>query len=91
MKETILVTGGAGYIGSQNCKLLAKHNFIPITYDNLSEGNRYAVRWGPLVECDIRDEKRLSEAIMTYKPKAVMHFAANAVVAPSITNPPQYY
>lgn len=90
-KEAILVTGGAGYIGSQNCKHLAHHNFIPITYDNFSEGNKYAVKWGPLVEGDIKDVDKLDAAIKKYKPKAVMHFAANALVAESVVNPKKYY
>ncbi len=90
-KETILVTGGAGYIGSQNCKLLAKHNFIPVTYDNFSEGNKYAVKWGPLVKGDIRDNDKLNATIKKYKPKAVMHFAASALVAESVANPQKYY
>lgn len=90
-KETILVTGGAGYIGSQNCKHLANNNFIPITYDNLSEGNEYAIKWGPFVQGDIRDSDKLDSTIKKYKPKAVMHFAANALVAESVVNPKKYY
>ena len=51
----ILVTGGAGYIGSHACKALAARGFVPITYDNLSRGNRWAVKWGPFEEGDIGD------------------------------------
>lgn len=90
-KEHILVTGGAGYIGSQNCKHLTSYNYIPITYDNFSEGNKYAVKWGPLVEGDIRDSDKLIDTIKKYKPKAVMHFAANALVGESVKNPQKYY
>jgi UDP-glucose-4-epimerase GalE len=90
-KETVLVTGGAGYIGSQNCKYLYNNNFIPITYDNLSEGNKYAVKWGPLIEGDINDFDKLNDTIKKYKPKAVMHFAANALVSESVLNPRKYY
>jgi len=90
-KNTILITGGAGYIGSQNCKCLANHNFIPITYDNLSEGNKYAVKWGPFIEGNINDTDRLNNAIKKYKPKAVMHFAAKALVEESIIDPKKYY
>ncbi|MFA6118954.1 MAG: UDP-glucose 4-epimerase GalE [Parachlamydiales bacterium] len=91
LKEAVLVTGGAGYIGSQNCKSLFKNNFIPITYDNLSEGNEYAVKWGPLVKADLSDKKSLRNTLKKYKPKAVMHFAANALVGESVHNPKKYY
>lgn len=91
MKNYILVTGGAGYIGSQNCKTLAMSNFTPITYDNLSEGNKYAVKWGPLVVGDIKDFDKLNKTLKKYKPLAVMHFAANALVGESVLNPKKYY
>lgn len=91
MKEKILVTGGAGYIGSQNCKYLFKNNFIPITFDNLSEGNIDAVLWGELVIGDLLDNKKINEALKKYKPLAVMHFAANAIVSESMQNPKKYY
>jgi len=90
VKETVLVTGGAGYIGSQNCKYLSD-KFIPITYDNLSEGSENAVKWGPLVKGDIKDLDKLNFTIDKYKPKAVMHFAANALVGESVINPQKYY
>jgi UDP-glucose 4-epimerase len=61
----ILVTGGAGYVGSHACKALAAKGFEPIAYDNLSRGNRWAVKWGPLEEGDIRDETRLSGQNLT--------------------------
>jgi UDP-glucose 4-epimerase len=51
----VLVTGGAGYIGSHTAKALAAHGFVPVTYDNLTHGHRWAVQWGPFVEGDIRD------------------------------------
>ena len=53
MNKTILVTGGAGYIGSHACKALAQAGYLPVTYDNLSRGHRHAVRYGPLVEGDV--------------------------------------
>ena len=90
-KAKILITGGAGYIGSQNCKHLANHGFFPITYDNLSEGNKYAIKWGPFVEGNIHDKDKLNDTIKKYKPKAVMHFAANALVGESILSPKKYY
>jgi len=89
--DTVLVTGGAGYIGSQTCKALAKAGFLPVTYDNLSTGHRYAVKWGPLVEADLIDKTKLEETIQKFRPKAVLHFAASALVAESVENPGKYY
>src|SRR5689334_8955912 len=87
----ILVTGGAGYIGSHACKALAAAGFEPVAYDNLSRGNRWAVRWGPLEIGDIADEKRLGEALDRHQPAAVVHFAAFAYVGESVLNPNLYY
>lgn len=89
--ETVLVTGGAGYIGSQTCKELAKAGFLPITYDNLSTGHAYAVKWGPLVQGDLREREELKAAFRKFKPKAVLHFAACAIVSESMANPGKYY
>jgi len=89
--KQILVTGGAGYIGSHTCKVLALNGYIPISYDNLSTGHRYAVKWGPLEEGDINDGCRLAEVIKQYKPEAVIHFAAHALVGESVANPAKYY
>ena len=80
----ILVTGGAGYIGSHACKALAACGFEPVTYDNLSRGNRWAVKWGPLEVGEIADEERLREVIDRYKPVAAIHFAAFAYVGESV-------
>jgi len=88
---TILVTGGAGYIGSHTCKALSKAGFIPVVYDNLSTGHAYAIKWGPFVQGDISDSARLSEAIVAFKPKAVIHFAGSALVIESIQHPSKYY
>lgn len=89
--ENILVTGGAGYIGSQTCKILAKAGFSPVTYDNLSTGHAYAVKWGPLVIGDLDDRNKLHKTIDKFKPKAVLHFAASALVLESMKNPGKYY
>src|SRR3954453_18259600 len=83
----VLVTGGAGYIGSHACKALARAGFAPVTYDNLSTGNRWAVRWGPLEIGDILDQRRLHEAFGAHRPVAVMHFAALAPVGESVREP----
>lgn len=91
MTDTILVTGGAGFIGSHVCKLLASSGFKPVTYDNLSSGHRDAVRWGPLAVGDILDRERLKLAVDTFNPIAVMHFAAVASVAESVVDPALYY
>jgi UDP-glucose-4-epimerase GalE len=87
----VLVTGGAGYIGSHACKALAEAGYLPVTFDNLSIGNRWAVRWGPLEIGDILDTNRVSEAFKKHKPVAVMHFAALALVGESMQEPSLYY
>jgi UDP-arabinose 4-epimerase len=91
MSEPILVTGGAGYIGSHTCKALAKAGYLPIVYDNLSTGHAYAVKWGPFVQGDLNDKAKLNEAFEIYRPKAVIHFAADALVVESMQNPAKYY
>jgi len=91
MRKIVLVTGGAGYIGSHVCKALARQGFLPIAYDNLCSGNEEAVQWGPFEYGDIRDRKRLAEVIQAYKPDAIMHFAALIQVADSVSNPAEYY
>jgi len=89
--KTILVTGGAGYIGSHACQALARSGYIPVSYDNLVYGHRWAVRWGPLEEGDISDRARLDAVIAHYRPGAVMHFAAYAYVGESVRDPGKYY
>ena len=90
-KGTILVTGGAGYIGSHACQALAEAGYLPVTYDNLSIGNRWAVRWGPLEIGDIQDAARLHEAFLRHTPVGVLHFAALALVGESVAEPGLYY
>lgn len=91
MTKKILVTGGAGYIGSHACKALAKAGFIPIAYDNLSVGHAYAVKWGPLVEGDLLDTEKMKETLRSFEIEAVLHFAASALVGESVENPGLYY
>lgn len=87
----ILVTGGAGYIGSHCCKALAEAGFEPVTFDNLSMGHREAVRWGPLIEGDMRNADALHAAMREARPQAVLHFAALALVGESTAHPERYY
>lgn len=87
----ILVTGGAGYIGSHACKALAQAGYTPISYDNLVSGHRWAVKWGPFENGDIADRARLDSVIVRYQPSAVIHFAAYAYVSESVLNPGKYY
>ena len=87
----VLVTGGAGYIGSHTCKALAAAGFTPVTYDNLVYGHESAVKWGPFERGDILDAARLADVIRKYQPKAVLHFAAYAYVGESVADPAKYY
>jgi len=89
--EKILVTGGAGYIGSHTCKALSEAGYIPVTYDNLVYGHEYAVKYGPLEVGCIGDRRRVDEVIRKYNPKAIMHFAAYAYVGESVEDPRKYY
>ena len=91
MKKTVLVTGGAGYIGSHTCKALAEAGFEPVVYDGLLRGNAWAVRWGPMEQGDLMDEDRLREVLRTYRPEGVIHFAAFAYVGESMQDPLSYY
>jgi UDP-arabinose 4-epimerase len=90
-EPSILVTGGAGFIGSHTCKRLRAEGFLPVAYDNLSTGNRRAVRWGPLVEADIADAAAVIAACERYRPEAAIHFAASAYVGESVAEPEKYY
>lgn len=73
---SILVTGGAGFVGSHVCKALAKAGFLPIVYDDLSTGFEWAVKWGPLYKGSLEDKERLKQVFIKAKPLGVMHFAA---------------
>lgn len=87
----VLVTGGAGFIGSHVCKMLAHSGFTPITYDNFQGGHRWAVRFGPLIEADIHDAEAMKHAIQKYQPIAVFHLASSINVRESLVNPGKYY
>ncbi|MEX0923969.1 MAG: UDP-glucose 4-epimerase GalE [Rhodovibrionaceae bacterium] len=91
MAGNILVTGGAGYIGSHVCKALARSGFTPVVYDDLSGGYRSNVRWGPLVIGDLMDSTRLDAAFRSYRPSAVVHLAGFIAAGESVQDPAKYY
>jgi UDP-glucose 4-epimerase len=89
-KPIILVTGGAGYIGSHACRALAAAGYQPVVYDNLSTGHRDFVD-GPLVTGDLLDEAMLARTFADHRVAAVMHFAAASLVGESVADPQKYY
>ena len=91
MSGNILVTGGAGYIGSHACKALAQAGYTPVTLDNLVFGRASAVRWGPLVRGDLTNEALVRATLRDYRIDAVMHFAAYAYVGESMQDPGKYF
>ncbi len=90
-KENILVTGGAGYIGSHIVRDLGREGFNPIVYDNLSTGNRENVLCGDFIPGDVGDPTLVAKTLRTYSIKSVIHFAASIVVSESVTQPLKYY
>lgn len=91
MAIRVLVTGGAGYIGSHASKALARAGFEPVVFDNLSTGWKGAVKWGPLVQGDLMDRSSIDAALAEYRPEAVMHFAALSLVGESMQDPGRYW
>ncbi len=91
MGLNVLVTGGAGYIGSHACKALAAAGHHPVTYDSLVYGHPWAVKWGPLVEGDLADSELLRQTLRQHRIDAVMHFAAFAYVGESMQDPGKYF
>ncbi len=89
--STVLVTGGAGYIGSHTAKELARAGYRVVVYDNLSRGHRWAVRWGPFEEGDLADQERLRRVLTEHRVDAVLHFAAFAEVGESMREPELYF
>lgn len=87
----VLVTGGAGFVGSHACKALAGAGYLPVVFDNLERGHAWAVKWGPLERGDLRNDEDLRRAFANWRPWAVMHFAAYAYVGESTTDPMKYY
>lgn len=89
--KVILVTGGAGFIGSHTAKALFWHGYRPVVFDNLSSGRREAVQWGDFVHGDIRDRGAVSRAVADHRPSAVIHFAGLTGVAHSVSRPDLFF
>ena len=89
--KAVLVTGGAGYIGSHTAKVLAKARYLPVTIDNLSSGHRWAVKYGPLVEADITDRTAIRHTVARFGIEDAIHFAAKAYVGESMVIPRKYF
>ncbi len=89
--KNVLVTGGAGYIGSHACKVLRDAGYQPVCLDNLSTGWADAVKFGPLVRGDLMDRATVDAAFETYRPSAIMHFAAFSQVGEAMTQPGKYW
>jgi UDP-arabinose 4-epimerase len=91
INTNVLVTGGAGYIGSHACKALMRAGFTPVVYDNLSRGFKELIKFGPFEQGDLHDSQKLRATIEKYKPIGCIHFAAFAYVGESVANPSLYY
>ena len=90
-EQRVLVVGGAGYVGSPACIDLSANGFVPVVYDNLSNGHESFVRWGPLEVGDLEDEQRLDAVIAAHRPVAIIHFAALIEVGDSVRDPLSFY
>jgi UDP-arabinose 4-epimerase len=87
----VLVTGGAGYIGSHTAKALAAAGHLPVSFDSLERGHRWAARWGPLVQAELADRAALARTFAEHRIEAVIHFAAYAYVGESMAQPDRYF
>jgi len=88
---SILIVGGAGYIGSQTAKVVAAAGLEPVVFDNLVYGHEWAVKWGPFVEGDLADGALIKDVLEQYAVTAVVHFAAYAYVGESVVHPRKYF
>lgn len=91
MSQNVIVTGGAGYIGSHTCAALSRKGFTPITVDNLSNGHAEFVKWGPFINADVRDGAMLNSVFDEYQPVGIIHFAALIEVGQSVKEPLAFY
>ena len=91
MTPAVLVTGGAGYVGSHACKALARAGYLPVVLDNLCRGHRWAVKWGPFEKVDLADKDALRAVFTKYPITGVLHFAAYAYVGESMNSPDIYF
>lgn len=89
--KTIIVTGGAGFIGSHFCKIAKKNGYNPVVFDNLSTGKKEFVKWGDFVQGDLHNYDLLIDTFRKYRPIGVVHFAASIEVGESVKNPYKYY
>lgn len=89
--STLLLTGGAGYVGSHAAKYLSQKGYSVVVYDNLVYGHPELARWGPLEAGSLGDRKRLQEVFRRYRPEGILHFAAYAYVGESVQEPAKYY
>jgi UDP-arabinose 4-epimerase len=89
--KKVLVTGGAGFVGSHCCKAFSTAGWNVVVFDNLCRGAREAVKWGPLIEGDVADAEAIGAALRQHHPDLVAHFAAYAYVGESVTQPHLYY
>ena len=87
----VLITGGAGYIGSYICKIFHDKGFTPVTFDNLLLGNKWAVKWGPLEIGDLCNLKDVHNLFKKYPFQGIIHLAALSNVGESVINPSLYY
>lgn len=91
MAKSVLVTGGAGYIGSHTCKALAAAGYTPVAIDDLSTGNRSFVQWGPFERVDVNDAAAMDAICARSRPQAILHFAGLIAAGESVVEPARYY
>lgn len=91
MTRNVLVTGGAGYIGSHTCKALAAAGYTPVAVDDLSAGHRDFVQWGPFAQLDINDAAAMDALCARFRPTAALHFAGLIAAGESVVDPARYY
>jgi UDP-arabinose 4-epimerase len=87
----VLVTGGAGYIGSHTAKALARSHYQPIAIDDLSTGHAHNVKWGPFVRANLSDTAAVRSVLREHRIQAVVHFAGSALLGESVTRPLSYF